>query len=452
MRRTLTVATLVTLLLGAAPIAPALAADRPDPADRLSWAARHLGRQAVPERDGWAAEGAGTTGGSTAAPDRTRVVRTRAELVAALGGDNAGNATDATPKLIYVDGVVDGFEGPDGTPLSCADLADPGYRLDAYLAAYDPAVWGRVTPAGPLEEARVRSVANQTRQTQINVGPNTTIIGLRGARLTGLTLMIDRASNVIVRNLTFVDARDCFPAWSPTDGDTGNWNSQYDQISVRRSEHVWIDHNTFTDGDNPDSAQPTYFGRPYQVHDGSLDVTHTASLVTAAWNRFTGRDKLMLIGSSNTVGPDVGRLKVTLHHNIFDGVLQRLPRVRFGQVDVYNNHYRLGGDDFEYALGVGVQSAIYAQNNFFTLDAAVDPADLLYDWGGTALTERGSWVRQGAGPARPVDLLAAYNAAHDPDLGADAGWTPTLRRDPVLPTPLVPLLVGPLAGADRLPL
>ncbi|MEK8105524.1 polysaccharide lyase family 1 protein [Micromonospora sp. M12] len=328
----------------------------------------------------------------------------------------------------------------------------PGYGLDAYLAAYDPAAWGRVAPSGPLEEARVRSVTNQTRQTQINIGPNTTIVGLRGARLTGLTLMIDRASNVIVRNLTLVDARDCFPAWSPTDGEAGNWNSQYDQISVRRSENVWVDHNTFTDGDNPDSAQPVHFGRPYQVHDGSLDVTHTASLVTASWNRFTGRDKLLLIGSSNTVGPDVGRLRVTLHHNLFDGVLQRLPRVRFGQVDVYNNHYRLGGDGFQYALGVGVQSAIYAQSNFFTLDASVEPADLLYDWGGAALTERGSWVCQGDGPARPVDLLAAYNATHDPDLAADAGWTPTLRHGPVLPAPLVPVLVGSLAGAGRLPL
>ncbi|WCN78899.1 pectate lyase family protein [Micromonospora sp. LH3U1] len=446
MRRILTGATVIALLLGAA---PATAAARPDvpSADRLSWLARQLGRQALPERDGWAAEGPGTSGGSAATPERTRVVHSRAELVAALGGDNASNATDATPKLIYVDGAIDGFEGPDGAPLSCAELADPAYGLDAYLAAYDPAVWGRVPPSGPLEEARVRSVTNQTRQTQVNVGPNTTIVGLRGARLSGLTLMIDRASNVIVRNLTFVDARDCFPAWSPTDGEAGNWNSQYDQISVRRSENVWVDHNTFTDGDNPDSAQPVHFGRPYQVHDGSLDITHTASLVTASWNRFTGRDKLMLIGSSNTVGPDVGRLKVTLHHNLFDSVLQRLPRVRFGQVDVYNNHYRLGGDDFQYALGVGVQSAIYAQNNFFTLDATVDPADLLYDWGGTALTERGSWVRQGGGLARPVDLLAAYNATHDPDLGADAGWTPALRRDPVLPAPLVPLLVDPLAGA-----
>ncbi|WP_410809003.1 polysaccharide lyase family 1 protein [Micromonospora sp. 067-2] len=452
MRRILTGATVIALLLGAAPADAAPRSDSPAAADQLSWLARHLGRQVLPERDGWAAEGAGTTGGSTATPERTRVVRSRAELVTALGGDNASNATDATPKLIYVDGAVDGFEGPDGTALSCADLADPGYRLDAYLAAYDPAVWGRATPTGPLEEARVRSVVNQTRQTQINVGPNTTVVGLRGARLTGLTLMVDRSSNVIVRNLTFVDARDCFPAWSPTDGEAGNWNSQYDQISVRRSEHVWVDHNTFTDGDNPDSGQPTYFGQPYQVHDGSLDVTHTASLVTASWNRFSGRDKLMLIGSSNTVGPDVGRLKVTLHHNLFDGVLQRLPRVRFGQVDLYNNHYRLGGADFQYALGVGVQSALYAQNNFFTVDAAVEEADLLYDWGGTALTERGSWVRRGDGPARPVDLLAAYNALHDPDLGADAGWTPTLRRDPVLPTPLVPLLVGPLAGAGRLPI
>ncbi|MEU4437704.1 pectate lyase family protein [Micromonospora chalcea] len=428
------------------------AAPAPAAPGEPSRAAELIGRQALAANDGWAAAGTGTTGGSAATPERVRVVRTRAELVAALGGDNATNATDATSKIVYVAGTVDGFEGPDGTPLDCADLADPEYSLPAYLAAYDPATWGRTNPSGPLEAARVRSVAAQTRQTQINVGSNTTIIGLRGARLTGLTLMIDRVDNVIVRNIEFVDARDCFPAWSPTDGDTGNWNSQYDQISVRRSEHVWIDHNTFTDGDNPDSTQPVFFGRPWQVHDGSLDVTHTASLVTVSWNRFTGRDKVMLIGSSNTVGPDVGRLNVTVRHNLFDGTLQRLPRVRFGQVDVHENHYRLGGPGFEYALGVGVQSALYAENNFFTLTGDAGPADLLYDWGGTALTERGSWVRQGDRLPRPVSMLAAYNAVHDPDLGGDAGWTPTLRAARPMPAPLVPLVVDAFAGAGRLPL
>src|SRR5262249_32596594 len=156
----------------------------------------------------------------------------------------------------------------------------------AYLATYDPAVWGRVNPSGPLEEARVRSVANQTRYTQINVGPNTTIVGERGAKLENLTLMVDTANNLIVRNLNFGDASDCFPAWSPTGGEAGNWNSQFDLMSVRRSENVWVDHNTFNDGDNPDSGQPVHFGRPYQVHDGSLDITHTASLVTVSYNRF----------------------------------------------------------------------------------------------------------------------------------------------------------------------
>ncbi|MEO3742480.1 pectate lyase [Plantactinospora sp. B5E13] len=418
--------------------------------DSLSWGDRLLGRQTLSPRDGWAAAGPGTTGGSGATSDQVHVVTTRTGLVDALGGDNATNRSNATHKIIYVRGLVDGFEGPDGRLLGCADLADPEYTLDAYLAAYDPTTWGRVNPSGPLEEARVRSVANQTRQTQINVGPNTTIVGLRGAVLRGLTLMVDGADNVIVRNLHLADARDCFPAWSPTDGEAGNWNSQFDLMSVRRSENVWVDHNTFTDGDNPDSGLPVHFGRPYMVHDGSLDITHTASLVTASYNRFVARDKVMLIGSSNTVGPDVGRLNVTLHHNLFDGTMQRLPRVRFGQVDIYNNAYRLAGDGFGYALGVGVRSAIVAEHNHFTLDDGINAADLLHDWGGTALTEHGNWVRTGKRPARPVSLLAAYNAEHDPDLGADAGWRPTLRAGPVLPAPLVPLVVQTLAGAGRL--
>ena len=50
-----------------------------------------------------------------------------------------------------------------------------------------------------------------------------------------------------------------------------------------------------------------------------------------------------------------------------------------------------------------------------------------------------------------MSLLAAYNAAHDLDIAADAGWTPTLRAGPVLPAPAVPLVVKLTAGADRLP-
>lgn len=442
------VAAVAAVVIGAQVVAsPAQAAP-----DRVSRLAQWVGRQPLPANDGWAAEGTGTTGGGAAQPENVFVVDDRAELIAALGGDNATNGADTTPAIVYVRGTIAGNVDDAGRPITCEQYADPAYSLDAFLAAYDPAVWGRVNPTGPLEQARVRSAANQSARIRINVGSNKTIIGLRGATLNGVLLRLDGADNVIIRNIEHQDTRDCFPAWSPTDGPTGNWNSAYDNVWVRNSRHVWIDHNTFTDADNPDSAQPLYFGRPYQVHDGQVDITNGSNYVTVSFNRFTEHDKSMLIGSTNTPGADVNALKVTLHHNEFDGIGQRGPRVRFGQVDVYNNLYRVPADKaFEYGWGVGVQSAIYAENNYVTLPAGMPADRFVYNWGGTALTEKGTWVRSGATLPRPLSLLAAYNATHDPDIAPDAGWTPTLRAHPAHPTPTVPLHVEASAG-PRLPL
>jgi pectate lyase len=423
--------------------------------DGPSLLARLVARQGLPAGDGWGSAGAGTSGGAAAAPEQVHVVSTRAELIDALGGDNASNDQNDTSKIVFIDGTVNGLEGPDGELLSCEQLADPEYSLAAYLAAYDPEVWGRDTePAGPLEEARVRSLRNQEDQTVIEVGSNTTLYGINGGRLENLTLMFNEVDNVIVRNVTFDDAFDCFPQWDPTDGAAGNWNSNWDNVSVRRGSNFWFDHNTFTDGDNPDSAQPIIFERPVQVHDGALDITHTADLVTVSYNVFTNHDKMMLIGSTNNPGGgDPGLLNVTLHHNRFDGIVQRAPRVRFGQVDVYNNYYQIPvAEPFEYSWGVGVESMTYAENNFFALGAEVDPANVIADWGGTDITEHGTWVRTGPrGRAEPVSMLAAYNAANDPQLGDDVGWTPELRHGPVLPARVVPVLVNLLAGADKLP-
>lgn len=398
-----------------------------------------LGRQVLAPNDGWASEGAGTTGGSAAPAENVHVVDDRSELVAALAAP--------APKIIYVRGTIDGNTDDAGRPLDCSDYAAPGYSLEAYLAAYDPAVWGRETePSGPLEDARVASAANQSARIKLKVGSDTTIAGLgRNAAMKGLNLHVDKADNVIIRNLTFVDAADCFPQWDPTDGTSGEWNSLYDNVSVTGSTHVWVDHNTFTDGDNPDSGQPRYFGRPYQVHDGQLDITNASDLLTVSWNEFTDHDKTMLIGSTNNPANDRGKLNVTVHHNLFDNTLQRLPRVRFGQVHVYNNYYRIT-DDLSYALGVGVESRIFAESNVFRLDPAVAPGELIYDWGGTAITARDNLLRVGH-RTRPVDLVAEYNAAHDPDLGTDAGWVPT-RHTGIDPAWAVPWLVAHRAGAD----
>jgi pectate lyase len=402
-----------------------------------------LGRQVLPANDGWAAEGTGTTGGSAAPRENVHLVHDRAGLVAALAAPS--------PKIIYVLGTIDGSENGTGGHLSCADYATGGYTLEAYLAAYDPAVWGRTSePSGPLEDARVASAANQTKQIKLKVSGNTTIVGIGGhAVIKGLNLHVDKVDNVIIRNLTFVDAADCFPQWDPTDGALGAWNSLYDNVSVTGSTHVWVDHNTFTDGRNQDAGLPRYFGEEFQVHDGELDITNAANFLTVSWNRFVDHDKTMLIGSSNTSTADPGKLNVTVHHNLFSNTLQRLPRVRFGQVHVYDNYYQVpDGDTFIYALGVGVQSKIFAESNVFSLGAGIDPAEILFDWGGTTLTARNNLVRS-HGQTSQVDLIAAYNATHDPDFGTDAGWTPVLHTD-IDDARSVPDKVSRHAGAGKL--
>jgi pectate lyase len=420
-----------------------------------SSAALAIGRQSLAPGDGWASDGTGTTGGQAADDAHVFVVHNRNELVAALGGDNTTNARNATPKIILVSGGLNGNVDANNQPLTCADYADPAYSLDAFLAAYDPAVWGRTSkPSGPLEDARVRSTRNQGARIAINIGSNTTIVGLGGSKITGMNLIVGAGvDNVILRNLRLEDANDCFPSWDPTDGATGNWNSLYDLISVTGGTHVWIDHNNLSDGNNTDDQQPVYFGRPYQSHDGAADITKAADLVTLSWNNFFDHDKTMLIGSTNTVGADVGKLRVTIHHNRFANTGQRVPRVRFGQVDVYDNYYYATDEDtYVYSIGVGVYSSVYAENNFVLRSADIPLDAVVYDWRGTApggITELGSLTRVGTGPVQAVNFVAAYNATHDPDL-TPTDWVPTLRAAAPDPTADVPALVSAHAGAGKL--
>src|SRR5262249_2704590 len=163
----------------------------------------------------------------------------------------------------------DGNVDDANQPLPCAAYQDPAFTLDAYLAAFDPAVWGIRKVSGPLEDARHRSEQNQAARMQIRVGPNTTIVAVGdAARTIGANLLVQNVDKLIVRNIDFQTAFDCFPQWDPTDGASGNWNSAFDNVSLTGATHVWIDHDNFTDGDMPDSQSPTFFGRPFEQHDG----------------------------------------------------------------------------------------------------------------------------------------------------------------------------------------
>ncbi|MEX3104659.1 MULTISPECIES: polysaccharide lyase family 1 protein [unclassified Streptomyces] len=381
--------------------------------------ARDLSRDTLPANDGWASYGPGTTGGSAADPAHVFTVTTRAELARALDGGRD------TPKIIKVAGTIDANTDDRGRRLDCADYATDGYDLKAYLAAYDPRTWGAAKPAGPQEDARQASAARQAERVVLKVGSNTTLVGVGRAVIKGANLQVRNATNVIVRGLDLRDAYDCFPVWQPNNGGLGDWKTAYDNLWLSGATHVWVDHVTFGDGNHPDADEPTHFARNYLRHDGLLDITNASDLVTVSWSRFTDHDKAMLIGSGDTATGDRGRLRVTLHHNEFRGVVQRAPRVRFGQVHLYNNRYLVTGDDYRYSIGVSTESAIHAENNAFHTPGHIEAADLVKSWNGTALHQSGTLFN-----GYPVDLLTihnAYNSGSERDLTADVGWTPTLH-------------------------
>lgn len=396
------------------------------------------GREILAANDGWGSVPTpslpmGTTGGSSASAARTVTVSSRKELIAALA------YPDPAPKLIFLKGVIDANVDDNGKVLSCKDYARPDpatgemYSIHAFMAMYDPeGPNGRTNPFGGQEEARKASAAAQEARIRVRVPPNTTLFGVGGdATLIGAWLDIrgskgSQPMNVIVRNLSFQDTADCFPEWSPTDGVTGNWNAAYDSISVAHATHVWIDHNRFADLRTRDDAQPVYFGHRHQVHDGQLDITNESDFVTVSWNQFTAHDKTMLIGNSDSATEDRERLRVTLHHNLFDGSGQRTPRVRYGRVHVYNNVYRADRNtNYRSSWGAGTESQIYAENNYFDMSASFGPMEVIDGKKGTRITAIGNCWRDKVA-CQPIDLLAAYNAQFDPDLKPDAGWTPTL--------------------------
>ncbi|MGW7238917.1 pectate lyase family protein [Streptomyces sp. NPDC054804] len=396
-------------------------------------------------KDGWAASGSGTTGGAKADAAHTFTVSTRAQLVKALGP-----ASDTTPRIIKVNGTIDANTDGSGRKLTCADYAaGTGYSLSAYLKAFDPSTYGRSKlPSGAQETARAAAQKKQAANIVFRVPANTSIVGVPGTKagITGGMLQIQSVDNVIVRNLTFSDTEDCFPQWDPTDGDDGNWNSAYDSVTLRGATHVWADHNTFTDAGHFDSTNPKYYGREYQVHDGELDITKSSDLVTVEQNQFTSHDKTMLIGSSDS--EPSGKLRVTLHHNVWKGIVQRAPLTRVGQVHLYNNYYDVttrNGYALQYSINSRAKAQVVAQNNYWTVPGSIKISKLLSGDGTGSVAGSGNLVN-----GTTTDLVAAYNAANSKKIKTTVNWTPSLTAGLESSAGNLPAELAKTAGAGAL--
>jgi pectate lyase len=164
----------------------------------------------------------------------------------------------------------------------------------------------------------------------VRVKSTKTIVGMgQGATIQGGGFHITKVSNIIIRNLTITGATDA--------------------INVEgASHHIWVDHCDLSN-----------------CTDGLLDIKHGSDFVTVSWNHFHNHHKTCLLGHSDKDEIrqiDTGHLRVTYHHNFFDGTKTRHPRVRYAEpVHVFNNYFK----NNEYGVAALMDSGVLVEGNVF---------------------------------------------------------------------------------------
>jgi len=228
----------------------------------------------------------------------------------------------------------------------------------------------------------------------VTIGSNKTIVGLCGAELHGHVDIVG-SSNVIVRNIKIVGYGVGNCALDPAYDSTVGCSSGNDAVTVERGNHIWFDHDDISDGT-----------------DGNLDITLGADDVTVSWTKFhytartdnTGNDSTgaaghrysNLIGGSDNSSADMGKLNVTWHHNWWaDRVVERQPRVRYGQNHLFNNLWTSSGDN--YCVRAGTNAHILLENNAFVGVKTPTEFNSTADQGTSYITFTNNLVSGGSG-------------------------------------------------------
>ncbi|TVT97519.1 hypothetical protein EJB05_57223 [Eragrostis curvula] len=183
---------------------------------------------------------------------------------------------------------------------------------------------------------------------ELIVNSDKTIDG-RGAQVhvMGGQITVQNVRNVIIHNLhihhavphfggLIRDSEHHFGLRATSDGDG---------ISVMGSSNVWIDHVSM-----------------FNCADGLIDVTDGSTAITISNGHFTKHDHVMLFGGSNGLSKDK-IMQITVAFNHFGkGLVQRMPRCRYGFFHVVNNDYTHW---LMYAIGGNMNPTIISQGNRF---------------------------------------------------------------------------------------
>ncbi|XP_018824636.2 pectate lyase-like [Juglans regia] len=175
-------------------------------------------------------------------------------------------------------------------------------------------------------------------------------IDARGANVCivyGAGITIQFVQNVIIHNIhihniyagsggLIRDAMNHVGIRTPSDGDG---------ISIFGSSNIWIDHVSMS-----------------QCQDGLIDAIMGSTAITISNCHFTNHNEVMLFGASNSFsGDEIMQITVAFNH-FGRGLVQRMPRCRWGFVHVINNDYTHW---LMYAIGGSSHPTIISQGNRF---------------------------------------------------------------------------------------
>ncbi|MDD5835113.1 MAG: hypothetical protein PUD00_07775 [Treponema berlinense] len=312
-------------------------------------------------------------------------VKTRNELMNAIKKENS---------LIYIDGMIDMSDEGNGSKLPAEGASNIAVSsvMDSWIAsktsnAYKTyAAWVEAYAAVCKESTDDKKTGNSGNSSlcsmvwtlndawksviQLNLKSNTTIIGLgNNSGIRGGTISINGIKNVVIRNLTLVDAIDMFPHHEKNDG----FNAQFDCITIQGSNtaNIWIDHCTMKDTLVMQHVQ-SGTKEKWQNYDGLCDIKGDGKGITVSNCHMYHHDKTMLVGSDDDEGDNTVR-KLSIINNHFDTCVQRLPMARNSQFHVLNNWYTFdktqsvgdGKTKGDYCIGARKGALIYSEANYF---------------------------------------------------------------------------------------
>ncbi|XP_048502239.1 probable pectate lyase P59 [Beta vulgaris subsp. vulgaris] len=200
----------------------------------------------------------------------------------------------------------------------------------------------------PLWIIFARSMNIRLTQELIMTGDKT--IDARGANVHiahGAGITIQFIKNVIIHGLHI---HQIYPGDGGLIRDSANHfglrtRSDGDAISIFGASNIWIDHVSMARGT-----------------DGLIDIIQGSTAITISNCHMTDHNEVFLFGATNDYTDDQ-KMQVTVAFNHFGkGLVQRMPRARFGFIHVVNNdytHWQM------YAIGGSQHPTIISQGNRF---------------------------------------------------------------------------------------